>query len=146
MSLNVAHFALAHVAVTAALAGVIWTVQLAVYPQFGSVSVECFRAFHRHYVRGISWLVTPLMGAEVLTAAALLWWGVRGPVFLGSLVLIAMIWAITFAVELPLHRKLATGFDPAAQRNLVWANWARTLAWTARTLMVSWWLYGLSGW
>lgn len=146
MSLNIAHFALWHLAITAALAGVVWTVQLAVYPQFGSVSADCFRAFHRHYLRGISWLVTPLMGAEVATAGVLLWWGVRGPLFLGSLVLLVTIWAITFIVELPLHRKLGAGYAAAAHRNLLWANWARTLAWTARAVMVGWWLYGLSGW
>ena len=146
MSFNVAHIALLHMAVTAALVGVIWTVQLAIYPQFGSVAADCFAAFHRHYVRGISWLVTPLMGAEVVSAAALLWWGVRGPAFLGSLVLLATIWAITFAVEVPLHRKLGAGYDATAQRQLVWTNWARTLAWTARSVMVGWWLYGLSGW
>jgi len=146
MSLNVAHLALLHLLFTTALAGVIWTVQLAVYPQFGSVSAECFRAFHRHYLRGITWLVTPLMGVEFVTAVALWWSGVRGPVFLGSLVLLATIWAITFIVELPLHRKLGAGFDRDAHRNLLWANWARTLAWTARTVMVGVWFYSLSGW
>jgi hypothetical protein len=70
--------------------------------------------------------------------------GVRGPLFLGSLVLIATIWAITFAVELPLHRRLGAGFDAGAHRALVLTNWARTLAWTARTVMAGCWLFTLS--
>ena len=145
MSFNLAHLALVHVGVSFALAGLIWAVQLAVYPQFAAVGREAFAAYHRRYVRGISWVVVPLMGAELLTAGLLLWQGVRGPLFLGSLVLIATIWAITFAVELPLHRKLGHGFDADAHRQLVLTNWARTLAWTARAVMVGAWLFTLSG-
>jgi hypothetical protein len=146
MSLNVAHLALLHVLVTAALTGLIWTVQLAVYPHFSAVGREAFADYHRRYVRGITAVVAPLIGAEILTAAGLLWLGVRGPLFLGSLVLIVMIQAITFAVEVPLHRKLSAGFDATAHRQLVLTNWARTFAWTARGVMTAMWLYSLSGW
>ncbi len=145
MSVNVAHLAVVHVAVTCALAGLIWAVQLAVYPLFDGVGREGFAAFHRRYVRGISFVVAPLMGAEVLTAALLLLQGARGPLFLGSLVLIAMIWLITFLVELPQHRRLGAGFDADAHRVLVLTNWARTLAWTARAAMVATWLFTLTG-
>ncbi|MDP2138183.1 MAG: hypothetical protein Q8J74_10040 [Candidatus Didemnitutus sp.] len=146
MNLNIAHLALAHAGVTAALAGLVWTVQAAVYPQFAAVGREQFKNYHRRYTRGITLVVAPLMMAEAITAAALLLQGVRGPLFLGSLVLLATIWAISLLVEMPLHRKLATGFDPVAHRNLVWMNWARTLAWTARTVMVGAWMFGLSAW
>jgi hypothetical protein len=144
MSLNLAHLAILHVVVTAALAGVVWVVQLAVYPLFDGVGADRFAAYHARYMRGITGVVAPLIGAEVLSAAGLLWLGVRGPLFLGSLVLIAMIWAITFAVEIPLHRKLGRGYDAEAHRHLVIANWARTLGWTARAVMVSCWLFTLS--
>lgn len=146
MAFNIAHLAFLHVLVTAALVGVIWTVQLAIYPQFDGVGRDGFAAYHRRYVRGISGVVTVLMGVEALTAGLLFWQGVRGPFFLGSLVLLATIWAITFAVEVPLHRRLGQGFDAEAHRHLVWTNWARTLAWTARAVMVSAWLYNLSAW
>lgn len=146
MSFNIAHLALLHVLATAALTGVIWTVQLGVYPQFDAVGRDGFAAYHRRYVRGISAVVIPLIGLEALTAGLLFWQGVRGPLFLGSLVLIATIWAITFAVEVPLHRRLGRGYDAEAHRQLVWTNWARTLAWTARTAMVGTWLFSLSAW
>ncbi|MBA3848575.1 MAG: hypothetical protein C0502_01085 [Opitutus sp.] len=142
---NLAHLAIAHVAVTAALAGLIWAVQLAVYPLFDGVGADRFAAYHRRYVRGISFVAVPLMGAEAATAGLLLLQGVRGPLFLGSLVLIATIWAITFAVEAPLQRRLGAGYDAGAHRALVLANWARTLAWTARAIMVGVWLFTLSG-
>lgn len=145
MLLNLAHLALVHVGATFALAGLIWAVQLGIYPQFAAVGRDAFADYHRRYVRGIAWVVAPLMGAEALTAGLLLWLGVRGPLFLGSLVLIATIWAITFAVEVPLHRKLGQGFDAETHRHLLLTNWARTLAWTARTVMIGAWLFTLSG-
>jgi hypothetical protein len=145
MSANVAHLAILHVAVTCALAGLVWVVQLAVYPLFDGVGRDGFPAFHRRYVRGVSFVVAPLMGAEVVTAALLVLQGARGPLLLGSFVLIATIWLVTFLVELPQHRRLAGGFDPEAHRVLVFANWARTLAWTARAVMVGAWLFTLTG-
>lgn len=144
MDFNLAHLALAHAGVTFALVGLIWTVQLAVYPQFATVGREAFPAYHRAYVRGITVVVAPLMGAEVLTAGLLLLQHVRGPLFLGSLVPVAMVWLVTFLVEVPLHRRLAVAFDADLHRQLVWTNWARTLAWTARAVMVACWLYTLS--
>ncbi len=145
MSVNVAHLAVLHVGVTCALAGLIWVVQLAVYPLFDGVGRDGFAAFHRRYVRGVSFVVVPLMGAEVLTAALLFLQGARGPLLLGSFVLIATVWLITFLVELPQHRRLAGGFDPEAHRVLIFANWARTVAWTARAVMVGAWLFTLTG-
>lgn len=145
MSPYLAHLAVVHVGVTCALAGLIWAVQLAVYPLFDAVGPDRFAAYHRRYVRGITAVVAPLIGAEIASAALLLWLGVRGPLFLGSLVLIAMIQAITFAVEVPLHRKLSQGYDAAQHRLLVLTNWTRTLGWTARAAMVGAWFFTLSG-
>lgn len=139
------HLALVHLAATCALAGLIWTVQLAIYPLFDGVGREAFPAFHRRYVRGISWIVAPLMGVEALTAGLVLAAGERAPLFLLGVALIAAIWLVTFLVEVPRHRRLAAGFDAAAHRELVGANWARTLAWTARAALVSAWLFAFSG-
>ncbi|MBA4135826.1 MAG: hypothetical protein C0518_00755 [Opitutus sp.] len=144
MSLNLAHLALIHAAATAALAGLVWVVQLAVYPLFDAIGADRFAAYHRRYVRAVTFVVAPLIGAELVTAGLLFWLGVRGPLFLGSLVLIAMNWAVTFAVEMPLHRRLATGYNAEAHRQLVFANWSRTLAWTARAVMIGVWLFSLS--
>ena len=35
-------------------------------------------------------------------------------------------------LQVPQHRILEGGFDPAAHRFLVSSNWVRTIAWTAR--------------
>ena len=53
-----------------------------------------------------------------------------------SLCLLAVVWISTFAVQVPLHRRLAEGYDAARHRRLVLSNWIRTLAWTARAVLV----------
>ena len=40
-------------------------------------------------------------------------------------------WLSTALVQVPLHRRLAAGDDPATLRSLVRTNWVRTAAWTA---------------
>jgi hypothetical protein len=48
---------------------------------------------------------------------------------LGMLVLI---WVSTFAVQVPLHAKLAREFDRVVWHRLVTTNWLRTIVWTVR--------------
>lgn len=142
--LDVADLAVAQLALTAAMAGVLWVVQLAVYPLFDAVGTAGFTAYHRRYSRAVTWVVAPLMLAEAASALALVRQGVRGPLFLGSLATLATIWVMTFSVQVPLHRRLARGYDATAHRLLVLTNWFRTALWTARAIMVCVWLRGLS--
>jgi hypothetical protein len=79
-----------HLAVTWALIGLIWLVQVVIYPQFGAVGRLEFGAYHADYTRRISWIVGPLMVAELGSAAWLLWAGERSGWFLVSLGLIGV--------------------------------------------------------
>lgn len=124
---------LAHFAVTCALVGLIWTIQIVQYPLFDRVGREAFPAWHAAYTAAITWVVAPLMLAELATG---LWlWGVVGhrePAFLVSLAVLALVWMATAFVQVPLHGRLAHGFDAACHRRLVRSNWLRTSAWTLR--------------
>jgi hypothetical protein len=55
---------------------------------------------------------------------------------LGGLGLTLIIWASTFFVQVPLHDKLAGGFDSDAHRLLVNTNWIRAVAWSLRGIIV----------
>lgn len=125
-----------HVAATAAMAGVLWVVQLAVYPQFNAVGPAGFACYHRRYTAGIGPVVGPLMLVEAGTAAALCWSGFRPALFLLSLAFLAVCWVSTAAVQVPLHHRLARGYEERAHRRLVRSNWVRTIAWTARAGLV----------
>ena len=122
-----------HIATTWALVGLIWTIQLAHYPLFAQVGREGFQAYHKRYTKRITWVVAPLMLTEITTAAwLLLVTGSRDPWFLASLVPLGVNWLATWRVQIPLHEKLATGFDARSHERLVATNWWRTTAWTVR--------------
>ncbi len=124
---------LAHFAVTCALVGLIWTIQIVQYPLFDRVGRDVFPVWHAAYTAAITRVVAPLMLVELAGALWLL--GVvdhREPLFLASLAPLALVWIATAFVQVPLHGRLARGLDPACHRRLVRSNWLRTLAWTAR--------------
>ncbi len=122
----------AHAAATWALVGLIWTVQIVHYPLFAQVGADAFRSYHARHTRRITWIVAPLMATELLTAVLLVVRGAREPWLLASLAPLAFNWLSTWRTQIPLHNRLATGFDAAVHRRLVTTNWWRTAAWTIR--------------
>ncbi len=130
-------------AVTAYLTGLIWVVQCVHYPLFDRVAPEEFRHFHRSHSLRITPVVAPMMIAELVLAAI---WLVLPPPEVTPLetavafALVVLAWASTAFLQIPLHRRLETGFDEAAHRRLVATNWIRTAAWSLRFL----WLVSLT--
>lgn len=127
-----------HAVSTLMMAGIIWFVQLVHYPLFVSVGEERFDRFEKQHVRRTTWIVAPLMLGETVTAVALAflawgrswgWWTLLGVALLG------VIWASTVWLQVPCHRKLESGLDPASVRRLVRTNWIRTMAWSARAVV-----------
>ncbi len=124
---------LLHAITTGALTGLIWTVQIAIYPLFSKVAPAAFPNYHSHYTRRIGFVVAPLMFLEAATACLLLAHGERHAGFLLSLGALAYNWIATALVQVPLHRRLAAGFNPAAHEKLVRTNRWRTFAWSLRS-------------
>ena len=129
-----------HALATFGLLGLIWVVQLAIYPLFAKVGRAEFARYHEAYCARIAWVVAPLMFIELLSAIALLyvasgpfqeaelWWGLAA---------IVAIWVSTAALSVPEHRRLLKGFDQRAFQRLVWTNWIRTALWTARAVWIA---------
>ncbi|MFT5153966.1 MAG: hypothetical protein ACI841_003973 [Planctomycetota bacterium] len=125
---------LLHAAVTWALIGLIWTIQLVQYPGFALVGANEFPAYHEHHCARITWIVAPLMAVELATGLALHWdrpAGLSGAMIGTGLALIAVNWAWTAFVSVPLHRRLS-GRVLQVQAKLVATNWVRTVVWSAR--------------
>jgi len=127
---------LLHFAVTWALAGLIWTIQVTHYPLFAQVGAEAFPAYHAAHTRTVTWVVAPLMLAELATGAWLLRSGCRDVWFLISLALLAVNWLSTALLQIPLHERLAAGFNTHTHALLVTTNWIRTAAWSLRGLLL----------
>ncbi|RME97541.1 MAG: hypothetical protein D6772_10295 [Bacteroidetes bacterium] len=117
--------------VTAALFGLIWTVQLVHYPGFHFVAKDHFREFHRMHTRQITWVVLPLMVSELGLSAYRCCLDPAWPQLL-PLVLVVALWASTFFWQVPLHSRLANGKNTSIIQRLVDSNWLRTVLWTLR--------------
>lgn len=124
------------------LTGLIWTIQLLHYPGFALVGSPGFADYHRFHSRRITFIVLPLMLLELATAAWLVSAGPPGPWWL-NLGGVVLIWAATGMLSVPMHERLARGFDASAARRLEFTNWVRTALWTARSLLLAIWLYGV---
>ena len=126
---------------TLAMVGLIWFVQVVHYPLFAQVGRSEFRRYEMDHQRLTSWVVAPLMLAELATAVLLIWYRPAAiglmAVWIGIL-LVAWIWIMTYTVQVPQHSSLVLSYDPIVARQLVRGNWWRTAAWTARGLLVLW--------
>jgi hypothetical protein len=126
---------LVHLTATAALAGLVWVVQLVVYPSFRVVGpTPAWPAVHAAHGRAITPVVGVAWAVQGVTVAALLLRDGPTPLLLLAGLLALMTVVVTVAVSVPLHARLAQGYDDDAVRRLVRTNWLRTAAWTAGTL------------
>lgn len=119
-------------AISWALVGLIWVIQLVKYPAFHFVEKERFFAYHQHHEKSITIIVLPLMLTELSLS---FWIGINHQweiKTLLSLLLVLGIWLSTFLVQIPLHRKLEKGKDENAINKLVKTNWVRTILWTVK--------------
>lgn len=126
---------------TLAMFGVILIVQFVHYPLFSRVGAEYFRAYEAAHTDSITLVVMPLMLAELITAFLLAVQPPRGiaPLALWiGLGLVGVTWLSTAFIQVPLHGRLAVGFDAAAHQALVTTNWLRTVAWGLRAALVLW--------
>ncbi len=127
-------------ALAAYLTGLIWTVQVVHYPGLALLGQAEFPRYHAAHTRRMGYVAGAPMLLELALAAGLAWAG-RGalPHAAGwwSLGLVAVAWAGTFFVAVPFHNRLAaSGYDYIAIDGLTRTNWLRTLAWTARLLLL----------
>lgn len=127
------YFLIIQLATCAAMTGIIWMVQIVIYPLFGQLKEATFDDYHARYMRRVTYVIAPLMLIEAVCCAACLYlgdWQAMAP----SSLLLAAVWASTAFIQVPQHAKLTPETVPA----LVYTNWVRTIAWTARTGLLAW--------
>lgn len=108
----------------------IWLVQLLVYPSFLYYEKQNLLIWHKKYTSAISMIVIPLMFGQLIIATIQC---IKLPdaQSIISLILVIVVWIITFLQFVPIHNKitqnLATG---TLLKRLIKRNWWRTLLWT----------------
>jgi hypothetical protein len=125
----------AHVFSTFFMTGLIWLVQIVHYPSFLFVSEAGFNSFHDFHSRRITWIVAPIMGVELLSAAVL-WYTRGGTLWLANFISVCVLWALTGLVSVPIHNRLTHGLSRSDLDQLVKTNWWRTIGWSLRALFL----------
>jgi hypothetical protein len=119
--------------------GIIWFVQVVHYPLFSRVGADGYPAYQAAHGRLTTFVVAPPMLLELGTG---IWLAIRPPSYFPpalawtGLALIIAIWLSTVFLQVPMHNRLERGFDAGAHRRLVLGNLVRTVAWTARGVIV----------
>lgn len=125
-----------HLAATLWMTGLVWCVQVVHYPLMSFVERSRHPHFAQQHARRIGWIVAPVMLLELATNILLaIQPSYHQAAWRTALVLLACIWISTFTLQVPLHNRLAHGFDETAHRKLVLTNWIRTLLWSARSIL-----------
>lgn len=119
------------------MTGVIWVVQLILYPAFAQINSPQFQAFHANHSEKITFIVGPMMVIEILTAAALVYFSKDSGFFIFNLLAIILIWLCTFFLSVPIHAALEKTADYQLMDQLVKTNWPRTLLWSFRSLSLA---------
>jgi hypothetical protein len=125
---------LIHLFACFAMTGIIWLVQLIIYPFFKLVGKNEFHSFHQFHMKQMTIIVAPLMLLELLTAIILLF-NHREPIYFFNLISVASLSILTFFKNVPLHHKLIYDL-PKSKNDLILWNWPRTLIWTLRSFVL----------
>lgn len=123
-----------HLAVSWALVGLIWTIQLVHYPSFRYV--PDFLDFHPHHTSSITIVVGPLMLAEIILAGWLALQAAWAWPQLAPFLIVIAIWGLTVFWAIPLHEKLGVERSDEVIEQLITANWPRTILWTIKGVWV----------
>ncbi|MFT5570163.1 MAG: hypothetical protein ACI8QD_002040 [Cyclobacteriaceae bacterium] len=124
--------------------GLIWVIQLVHYPGFARIGVQEHQAYHSFHMRSITYIVGPSMAIELASSLGLLLFLDKLPsptAFWIASGLLAIIWAHTAFIAVPLHGKLASSYSLEIVDRLVSANWWRTIAWSIRSFVLAYLVY-----
>lgn len=117
---------------SAAMTGIIWIVQLAIYPLFALLEGPTFQRYHDRYTSLVTFVIAPTMFLEVATCLWCLYLG-NWLTLLAPTILLALNWASTAFIQVPQHSALT----PESVPQLVRGNWIRTIAWSLRTILLA---------
>ena len=120
--------------VSSILLGLILVIHFVHYKSFNFIDVEKFVEFHKFHTKNISFLVIPLMIIEVVISIIICYF-YFSILSLINLSLVALIWIITFLLQVPSHNKLSTGKSITEIEKLVSGNVFRVYLWFFKAIV-----------
>lgn len=125
---------LLHFLSCALMTGIIWVIQILVYPLFQFIGEKEFSFVHEFHMKQITWIVAPLMVLELATGILLVYRSGH-ELFWWNLASVLSLWALTALINVPTHHRLKHNCE-LSKRNLSLRNWPRTWIWTSRSLFL----------
>lgn len=125
-----------HLGATLWMCAIIWYVQCVHYPSFHFVAPERFKQFHSFHSGATTLLVLPPMLIELLVSSTDFW---NEPAKRSAVILAltAGTWALTFFVAVPIHNRLAGGYQAELVRKLIRGNFLRAALWSAKFILMA---------
>ncbi len=124
-----------HFLSTSLMVGIIWVIQLLHYPTFHFIKESNYVEFQHFHMQRISFIVVPAMILELLSAFMLVYY-IRSNLLTVCLIILLVIWLITFVFFTKLHQSLLGGYDKIIVDKLVQINWSRTVLWSLRLIIL----------
>ena len=119
------------------MVGVIWVIQLVHYPSFHFINKKDYEKFQDFHMKRITYIVMPTMLIELLTGVYLILSGLGEEItFIISMALLGLIWLQTAIFFSRIHQKLTLGYQKRLVDSLVKINWARTVMWSGRLIIL----------
>lgn len=127
-----------HLFTTTFMCGICWYVQIIHYPLFKEVAEVDFPKYAKKNLRTV-WVVGPAMLLE-LTSGLWIIFELFNIFIVIEMIWLGIIWLSTFAIQMPLHRKLSKQYNQRHQRLLVQTNWIRTIFWSLRSGLLAYYM------
>ena len=124
-----------HFLSTSIMVGIIWVIQLLHYPTFHFIKESDYVEFQHFHMQRISFIVVPVMVLELFSAVMLVYYFWSNLLIL-CLIILLVIWLITFVFFTKLHQSLLGGYDKIIVDKLVQINWSRTVLWSLRLIIL----------
>ena len=126
---------LIHLISTSIMVGIIWIIQLVHYPSFHFVSKDKYISFQNFHMEKISFIVIPVMLLESISGILLIY-NYLNTILAISMLILLLIWTLTAFFFSSVHQTLTAGYQVELVERLVKVNWARTIFWTLRLLLL----------
>ena len=124
-----------HFLSTSLMVGIIWVIQLLHYPTFNFIREDDYVEFQHFHMQRISFIVVPVMITELISCFMLVYY-FRSYLLILCLIILLVIWLITFVFFTKLHQSLLSGYDKMIVDKLVQINWSRTVLWSLRLIIL----------
>ncbi len=113
------------------LVGIILITQFVNYPLFKKID-QNFETIHKEYTKKMGYLVAPIMILEAVTVFLIYIYFPRSNTLTLILCLTIIIWASTFFIQVPIHKKISFKKDSKKVNKLITTNYIRTISWCSK--------------